>query len=68
MTSGIGLVLAAAAVVATFFVDEKAAAITAAIYVVALAYFGFYSRHRLVARAPEEEFDAIQRARRQRVS
>jgi len=68
VTSGIGLVLAAAAVVATFFVDEKAAAITAGIYVVALAYFGFYSRHRLVARAPEEEFDAIQRAERTLVS
>ncbi len=62
ITSGIGLFLAAAAVIATFFVDKKAAAITAGIYVVALAYVGFYSRHRLVSRAPEEEFDAIKQA------
>jgi ethanolamine permease len=62
VTSGIALVLAAAAVVATFFVDEKAAAITAGVYLVAVLYFALYSRHRLVAEAPEEEFDAIQRA------
>jgi ethanolamine permease len=29
---------------------------------VALAYFWFYSRHHLVASAPEEEFEAIKRA------
>ncbi|WP_324273586.1 hypothetical protein [Blastococcus brunescens] len=62
MTTGIALVLAAAAVVATFFVDVKAAGITAAIFVAALAYFWFYSRHRLVANAPEEEFEAVSRA------
>jgi ethanolamine permease len=62
VTTGIALVLAAAAVVATFFVDEKAAGITALIFVAALAYFWFYSRHRLVANAPEEEFEAIGRA------
>jgi ethanolamine permease len=55
-------VLAIAAVVAVFFVDETAALITAAIFFVALAYFWFYSRHRLVADAPEEEFEAIERA------
>jgi ethanolamine permease len=27
-----------------------------------LAYFWFYSRHRLVANAPEEEFAVIERA------
>ncbi len=62
VTSGVGLVLAVAAVVATFFVDEKAAGYAAAVLAVALAYFWFYSRHRLVADAPEEEFEAIQRA------
>ncbi|CCG04383.1 ethanolamine permease [Blastococcus saxobsidens] len=61
-TTGTALVLAAAAVVATFFVDEKAAGITALIFLAALAYFWFYSRHRLVADAPEEEFEAIGRA------
>jgi ethanolamine permease len=56
------LVLAVAAVIATFFVDEKAAGITAAIFLAALAYFWFYSRHHLVASAPEEEFATIERA------
>jgi ethanolamine permease len=62
VTTGIALVLACAAVVATFFVDEKAAGITAGVFVVMVAYFWFYSRHRLVADAPEEEFEAIERA------
>ena len=61
-TTGVALVLACAAVVATFFVDEKAAGITAAIFVAALLYFALYSRHRLVADAPEEEFEAIETA------
>jgi ethanolamine permease len=61
-TTGVALVLAVTAVIATFFVDKLAAAITAGIFVVALAYFWFYSRHHLVASAPEEEFAAIQQA------
>jgi ethanolamine permease len=59
VTTSIALVLAVAAVVATFAVDPIAAGITAVVFVVALAYFWFYSRHHLVARAPEEEFAAI---------
>jgi ethanolamine permease len=43
-------------------VDETAALIVAGVFVLALAYFWFYSRHRLVADAPEEEFEAIERA------
>jgi ethanolamine permease len=62
VTTGIALVLAVAAVVATFAVDPIAAGITALIFVIALAYFWFYSRHHLVASAPEEEFAAIQAA------
>ncbi|PXY27596.1 ethanolamine permease [Prauserella muralis] len=62
VTTSVALVLALAAVVATFVVDEIAAAITAGIFVAALAYFWFYSRHRLVAAAPEEEFAVIERA------
>jgi ethanolamine permease len=65
VTTGVALVLAAAAVVATFFVDQTAAGITAAIFLVAVAYFWFYSRHRLVANAPEEEFEAIEKAESQ---
>ncbi len=59
-TTGVALVLSVIAVIATFFVDEKAAFITALVFVAALAYFWFYSRHHLVASAPEEEFAAIQ--------
>jgi ethanolamine permease len=62
LTSGIALVLAVAAVIATFLVDEKAALITLGVYVAAALYFGIYSRHHLVASAPEEEFEAIERA------
>ena len=62
VTTGVAFVLAVAAVVAVFFVDETAALIVAGVFVAALAYFWFYSRHRLVADAPEEEFEAIERA------
>jgi ethanolamine permease len=58
-TSGVALVLALLAVVATFLVDEKAALITLGVYAAAAAYFALYSRHHLVSSAPEEEFDAI---------
>ncbi|MGW5734339.1 MULTISPECIES: ethanolamine permease [Streptomyces] len=59
VTSSVALVLACAALVATFLVDVTAALIALAVYVVAIAYFGFYSRKHLVARAPEEEFAAL---------
>ncbi len=58
-TTGVALVLSVVAVIATFVVDVKAAGITAAVFVAFLAYFQFYSRHRVVATAPEEEFDQI---------
>jgi ethanolamine permease len=61
-TTGVALVLACAAVVATFFVDVKAAFITALVFAAFMAYFLVYSRHHLVASAPEEEFAAIQSA------
>ncbi|HVK23972.1 MAG TPA: ethanolamine permease [Actinokineospora sp.] len=62
LTTGVALVLAVAAVIATFLVDVVASAITGGIFLAALAYFWFYSRHRLVANAPEEEFAAIKLA------
>jgi ethanolamine permease len=62
VTTGIALVLSAIAVVATFFVDQKAAGITALVFAAALGYFWFYSRHHLVASAPEEEFAQISEA------
>jgi ethanolamine permease len=61
-TTSVALALALVAVAATFVVDVVAAGITALIFLVALAYFWFYSRHRLVATAPEEEFALIIRA------
>ncbi|WP_258069996.1 ethanolamine permease [Arthrobacter sp. SX1312] len=61
VTTGIALVLAVIALVATFFVDILAASITAAIFLGALAYFWFYSRHHLVASAPEEEFALLEK-------
>jgi len=62
VTTGIALVLSVVAVVATFFVDQRAAGITAAVFLAAVAYFWFYSRHHLVASAPEEEFAQITEA------
>jgi ethanolamine permease len=62
VTSGVALVLALAALVATFLVDRDAAFIALGVYAVAIAYFAFYSRHRLVAAAPEEEFAALAEA------
>ena len=56
------LVLAVVALVATFFVDILAASITAVVFLAALAYFWFYSRHHLVASAPEEEFAHLDEA------
>jgi ethanolamine permease len=61
-TSGVALVLAVAAVVAVFLVDQTAAFITLGVYAAFALYFAVYSRNRLVAEAPEEEFEAIQRA------
>ncbi|MFJ2772427.1 ethanolamine permease [Streptomyces sp. NPDC087300] len=59
LTSSVALVLACAALIATFLVDVTAALIALAVYVVAIGYFGMYSRKHLVARAPEEEFAAL---------
>ena len=58
-TTGVALVLAAAAVLATFLVDVTAALWTLAAYAALLAYFALYSRHHLVASAPEEEFELL---------
>lgn len=59
LTSSVAFVLALSALVATFLVDKDAALLALGVYVIALAYFAFYSRHHLVARAPEEEFAAL---------
>ena len=62
VTTGIALVLAVVALIAGFLVDPRVIFVTGAVYAVAIAYFGLYSRHHIVATAPEEEFDLISTA------
>ncbi|MEU6984316.1 ethanolamine permease [Streptomyces sp. NPDC046324] len=59
LTSSVAFVLALSALVATFLVDKDAAFMALGVYAIALAYFAFYSRKHLVAKAPEEEFAAL---------
>ena len=61
-TSGIALLLSFAAVAAGFLVDPRVLIGAAVVYGIMIAYFGLYSRHHLVAQAPEEEFEAIEKA------
>ncbi|MFK7730306.1 MAG: ethanolamine permease [Pseudomonadales bacterium] len=62
LTSGLALALAVIALISTFVVNIGAALWAALFYVLMIAYFGIYSRHHLVAQAPEEEFEAIAKA------
>lgn len=62
MTSAIGIVLGVIAFAAGFLVDITVVFYAAGIYAIMLLYFLLYSRHHLVASAPEEEFAAIQQA------
>ncbi|GGZ40970.1 putative ethanolamine permease [Streptomyces inusitatus] len=59
LTSSVALLLALAALAATFLVDIAAAFTALGLYAVAVAHFAIYSRRHLVARAPEEEFAAL---------
>jgi ethanolamine permease len=61
-TSGIALGLALIALVAGFLVNPAVLIAAAVVYAINVAYFAVYSRHHLVAQAPEEEFEAIRRA------
>jgi ethanolamine permease len=60
VTVGFALVAAAAALVATFLVDRVAAVCCVGVFTAFMLYFAFYSRHRLVANSPDEEFAAVQ--------
>jgi len=62
LTSGIALLLSIIAFASTFVVSQDAAMWSALFYAVMVTYFAFYSRHHLVAKAPEEEFAAIAKA------
>jgi ethanolamine permease len=55
-TTGFALVVAALALIATFLVNIVAALCCLAVFAGFMAYFAFYSRHRLVASSPDEEF------------
>jgi ethanolamine permease len=61
-TTSVALLLSAVAVVATFVVDVYAASITAVIFAAAIAYYWFYSRHRIVGGSPDEEFSRLAQA------
>ncbi|WP_029106972.1 ethanolamine permease [Mycobacterium sp. URHD0025] len=56
ITTGIALVIAVFAVIATFLVNPVAAGLCLAVFAVFMLYFAVYSRHRLVANSPDEEF------------
>lgn len=62
ITSGIAFGLSIVAFASTFLVSTEAAIWSAVFYAVMIAWFGLYSRHHIVARAPEEEFAAIAQA------
>ena len=62
VTTGIACALACVALIAGFLVDTRVLTITAAVFVLAIAYFGLYSRHHIVGTAPEEEFALIESA------
>jgi len=62
LTPYVALVLAIIALFAGFFYAPKVILWTALVYAVFVAYFAFYSRHHLVAKAPEEEFELLRKA------
>ena len=65
LTSSIAFTLAIVAFVSTFLASLEAATWSAVFYLVTIGYFYFYSRHHLVANAPEEEFEAVALAERE---
>lgn len=65
LTAGVALALSVVAFLSTFLANQDAAIWSAAFYLAMVAYFFFYSRHHLVANAPEEEFEAIALAERE---
>ncbi len=60
VTTGFALVVAALALIATFLVHCAEALYCLGVFCSFLAYFAFYSRHRLVAHAPDEQMARVQ--------
>ncbi|MFI5718645.1 ethanolamine permease [Nocardia sp. NPDC051750] len=59
VTAGFALVIAVLSVIATFLVDSTAAFGCLIVFVLFMLYFALYSRTRLVAGSPDEEFAAL---------
>jgi len=62
LTSSIALFLAIITLIAGFLVEPSVIIYAAIFYLLMISYFLLYSRHHLVAQAPEEEFAAIRHA------
>ena len=62
VTTGFALVIAVIAVIATFLVDPFAVGLCLAVFAAFMLYFAVYSRHRLVANSPDEEFAMLAEA------
>ncbi len=60
LVSGLAFILSLLALVVSLSISVMWSAISAAALTGFMAYFWFYSRHHLVAQAPEEEFEIIQ--------
>jgi ethanolamine permease len=61
-TTGFALVIGVFAVIATFLVDYVAALWCLGVFAAFMLYFAVYSRHKLVANSPDEEFAMLARA------
>ncbi|CUB05466.1 ethanolamine permease [Marinomonas fungiae] len=62
VTSGIALVLSIVALTGVYAYDPRAFMYTLALFVIGAAYFFLYSKNRLVAKTPEEEFNMLAQA------
>jgi ethanolamine permease len=62
VTTGFALVVAVVALIATFVVSPVAAGLCLAVFCAFMLYFALYSRHRLVANSPDEEFAMLAEA------
>ncbi|MCV7194517.1 ethanolamine permease [Mycolicibacterium brumae] len=62
VTTGFALAIAFVAVIATFLVDPVATGLCLLVFAAFMAYFALYSRHRLVANSPDEEFAMLAEA------
>ncbi|CRZ16005.1 ethanolamine permease [Mycolicibacterium neworleansense] len=62
VTTGFALVIAIVALIATFVVSPVAAGLCLAVFCAFMLYFAVYSRHRLVANSPDEEFAMLAEA------